>query len=95
MNKPYVFAMRIYLSDGYRLMADLAILKDGECIAVDTINYDQIEKRDAYYFNAYTLIWDERVIKDMDSTFSEYVNRYTQNQNISRFSIDIRAISVG
>ena len=74
-NKPYVFAMRIYLKDGHKPMANLAILKEGHVIGVDIIEYDDIAAREAYYINAYTLIWDERVIEDIDCTFSEYVDK--------------------
>ena len=74
-NRPYVFAMRIYLSDRHKPMADLAILKEGQIIGVDTIEYDDIATREEYYINAYTLIWDERVIEDINWTFSEYVDK--------------------
>lgn len=76
MERPYVFAMRIYLKDGHKPMADLAILKEGQITGVNTIEYDDIVAREAYYINAYTLIWDERVMKDIDCTFSEYVDKY-------------------
>ena len=74
-NRPYVFAMRIYLKDGHQPMADLAILKECQVIGVNTIEYDDIAAREEYYINAYTLIWDERVIEDIDCTFSEYVDK--------------------
>ena len=70
MNKPYVCAMRLYLKDGYQPMADLAILKDGKLDRLETIEYDDISKRECYYINAYTLIWDERV---MNGTFEDYL----------------------
>ena len=46
MNKPYVSAMRIYLKDGYKPMADLAILENGELVRLETIEYDDINKRE-------------------------------------------------
>lgn len=70
MNKPYVAAMRIYLEDGHKPMADLAILKNGELERLETIEYDNISARERYYINAYTLIWDERV---MAGTFEDYL----------------------
>ena len=73
MNKPYVAAMRIYLKNGHQPMADLAILKDGNLDRVETIRYDDIKTRESYYINAYTLIWDERVVT---GTFSDYVSNY-------------------
>lgn len=75
-KKPYVYAMRIYLEDGHKPMADLVILKEGRVTGVDTIEYDDIAAREKYYINAYTLIWDERVIEDINCTFSEYVDKY-------------------
>ena len=75
MNKPYVFAMRIYFENEHEPMADLAIMHDGKVVGVDKIHYDCPKERDAYFINAYTLIWDERVIEDINSTFSEYVNK--------------------
>ena len=72
-NKPYVFAMRIYLKDGHKPIADLAIMENGKVIGVNSIEYDDIAAREKYYINAYTLIWDERVMEDINCTFSGYV----------------------
>lgn len=73
MNKPYVGAMRIYHKDEHQPMADLAIFHDGKFVRIDTINYDDINTRESYYINAYTLVWDERLVVD---TFSDYISSY-------------------
>ena len=70
VTKPYVSAMRIYLEDEHKPMADLIILKDGKLEHLETIEYNDINKREKYYINAYTLIWDERV---MTGTFEDYL----------------------
>lgn len=72
-NRLYVSAMRIYLEDEHQPMADLAIMKDGDIIGIKTIRYDSIEEREAYYINAYTLIWDER-ISEIGQSFETYCN---------------------
>jgi hypothetical protein len=71
MNKPYVAAMRIYLKDGYKPMADLAILVNGMFERLETIRYDDVNEREKYYINAYTLIWDERTTS---MTFADYLS---------------------
>ena len=72
-SRKYVYGMRIYLEDGHRPMADLAMGEGGRPNGeIVTIEYDRIDEREKYYINAYTFIWDERIpVKTM--TFSEYV----------------------
>ena len=70
MNKLYVSAMRIYLKDEHKPMADLVLLENGKFVRLETIEYDRVSEREKYYINAYTLIWDERV---MSRTFEDYL----------------------
>lgn len=73
-GRRYVYGMRIYLKDGYKPMADLALGDGGRTNGeIVTIEYDRVDEREKYYINSYTFIWDERIpVKTM--TFSEYAN---------------------
>lgn len=55
-EKKYVLAMRIYLKNGMEFMADLALAGG----TVETISWCNFAERSRYYFNGYTLIYDER-----------------------------------
>lgn len=71
----YVYAMRIFLQDGYRPMAELAFgdggRPNGETI---TIPYDNVDERNKYVINSYTFVWDEReAVKTQ--TFEEYISQ--------------------
>lgn len=74
MYKRYVYAVRIYLKDGYKPMADLAFgdggRPNGETV---TIEWDVVSEREKYVINAYTFVWDEReTVKE--KSFREYIN---------------------
>ena len=60
MNKPYVYAMRLYWGNA-AILADLAIMKDGEITEiVRGVEWDCTNERDKYFVNSYTFIVDER-----------------------------------
>lgn len=60
-NKRFVYAMRIWLKDGYKPMADLAFGEGGRLTGeVQTIHFDDITERGKYVINSYTVVWDER-----------------------------------
>ena len=75
MYKRYVYAVRIWLKDGYKPMADLAFgdggRPTGEIVAIE---WDVITEREKYVINAYTFIWDERETVKTRS-FSEYISQ--------------------
>ena len=71
-NKRFVYAMRIWLKDGYKPMADLAFGDGGRTTGeIQRIPYDNITEREKYIINSYTIIWDERT-KSFGS-FEDYV----------------------
>ncbi len=74
MEKRYVYAVRIFLKDGYKHMAELALgdggRPNGETV---TIRWDILDERDNYIINAYTLMFDER-FHDVYPTFDSYIH---------------------
>ena len=75
MNKRYVYAVRIWLKDGYKPMADLAFGDGGRPTGeIVTIEWDIITEREKYVINAYTFIWDERETVKTQS-FSDYIKQ--------------------
>ena len=73
--KPYVYGMRIYLKDGYKPMADLALGDGGKPNGnIVTIEWDDNDEREKYTINSFTFIWDERKMVQ-NNTFEEYVKR--------------------
>lgn len=76
-NRPFAYAVRIYLKDGYEVMADIALGDGGRPNGViETIEWDNINERSKYVINAYTFIWDERhIVKTY--TFYDYATNQT------------------
>lgn len=74
-HRQYVYAVRIYYVDGYKLMADLALGDGGRPNGdVVTIEWDCVTMRQRYCINGYTFIFDERdVVKKL--SFQAYVNQ--------------------
>ena len=73
-NRPYIYAVRIYLKDGYQPMAELAFGDGGRPTGKTTvIRWDNIPEREQYLINSYTLIWDEREIVARN-TFQQYIH---------------------
>lgn len=71
-NKRLVYAMRIWLKDGYKPMADLAFGDGGRPTGeVQTIHFDNVVEREKYVINAYTIVWDERT--KPFCTFGDYI----------------------
>lgn len=58
-NKPYAIAVRIYESNGVT-MADI---KTSPCdgLRTETIVWTKPNERERFYYNGYTLIYDERI----------------------------------
>lgn len=58
-NKPYAIAVRIYESNGIT-MADI---KTSPCdgLRTETITWTKLNERERFYYNGYTLIYDERI----------------------------------
>ena len=58
-NKPYVIAVRIYESNG-TMMADI---KTSPCdgTKMETIIWTKPDERERFYYNGYTLYYDERI----------------------------------
>lgn len=73
-NRKFVYGLRIYLRDGYKPMADLALGEGGRTNGeIVTIEWDRLDEREKYVINAYTFVWDERdLVRAMK--FSEYAN---------------------
>ncbi len=60
-NKPYAIAVRIYESNG-TTMADIKISPcDG--LRTETITWTKQDERERFYYNGYTLFYDERIKK--------------------------------
>lgn len=75
MNKPYVYAVRLYWGTSAP-MADLAIMKDGTITEVIRgVEWDRVNERDKYFINSYTFIVDER-------THGESFDRIVESWNI-------------
>lgn len=74
-NKRYVYAVRLFLKDGYQPMAELAFGEGGRPNGeTEIIEWDVPTERERYCINAYTFIWDEReVVKNC--TFNEFIRR--------------------
>ena len=73
-NRPYVYAVRIFLENGYQPMAELAFGDGGRPNGqTKVIRWDSITERERYLINSYTLIWDEREIVARN-TFQQYIN---------------------
>lgn len=73
-ERRYVYGMRIYLKNGHKPMADLALGIGGRTSGeIVTIEWDRPDEREKYVINSYTFVWDERIpVKTM--SFSEYAN---------------------
>lgn len=58
-NKPYAIAIRIYESNG----ATMADIKTSPCdgLRTETITWTKPNERERFYYNGYTLIYDERI----------------------------------
>lgn len=61
-NKPYAIAVRIYESKG----ATMADIKTSPCdrldrLRMETITWTKPNERERFYYNGYTLIYDERI----------------------------------
>lgn len=62
MNKPLAVAVRIYEEDRF-YMADIRTSPcDGSTL--ETIVWTNVEERNRFDYNGYTLFYDERVCKD-------------------------------
>ena len=73
-HAPYVYAVRLFLEDGYKPMAELAFGEGGRPNGQTTIiHWDNISEREKYCINAYTFIWDERPVV-RKKTFHDFVN---------------------
>ena len=73
-NRPYVYAVRIFLENGYQPMAELAFGDGGRPNGqTKVIRWDSITEREEYIINSYTLIWDEREIVRWNS-FQNYIH---------------------
>ena len=60
-SRRFVYAMRIWLKDGYKPMADLAFGEGGRLTGeFQTIHFDNVTEREEYVINSYTIVWDER-----------------------------------
>lgn len=73
-GKRYVYGVRIFLENGHKPMAELALgdggRPDGSTVIVPWDSPEEIEEK--YVINAYTFIWDERDIVQ-HSAFDDYV----------------------
>lgn len=59
-NKPYAIAVRIYESSNGTVMADIKTFPcDG--LRMKTITWTKPNERERFYYNGYTLIYDERI----------------------------------
>ena len=60
-NKPYAIAVRIYESNG----ATMADIKTSPCdgLKTESIVWTKINERERFYYNGYTLFYDERITK--------------------------------
>lgn len=73
-GKRYVYGVRIFLENGHKPMAELALgdggRPDGSTVIVPWDSPEEIDEK--YVINAYTFIWDEREIVQ-HSAFDDYV----------------------
>ena len=73
-SKPFVYAVRLFLEDGYKPMAELAFgdggFPNGNTVVIELAN---VTEREKYCINAYTFVWDERPVV-LRQSFSEYVH---------------------
>ncbi len=70
----YVYAIHIYLQDGYKPMATLAFGDGGKPTGeTATIEWSNLNQRRQYYWDAYTLIYDERTKEISIDTFNKYI----------------------
>jgi hypothetical protein len=59
-NKPYAIAVRIYESSNGTVMADIKTSPyDG--LKQETIIWTKPDERERFYYNGYTLFYDERI----------------------------------
>ena len=71
-KRRHVYAIRIYLENGYQPMAEIAFGDGGRPNGeTKIIPWDELEVRNEYIINAYTFVWDERINK----SFNEYIGR--------------------
>ena len=76
--KPFVYAVRIFLENGYKPMAELAFGEGGNPTGeTKIIPWDDIKERDKYIINAYTFVWDERGVVKTRS-FDEYIDGHNK-----------------
>ena len=61
-NKPYAIAVKIYECSNGEVKADI---KTSQCdgFRVETITWTKQDERERFYYNGYTLIYDERIKK--------------------------------
>lgn len=60
-NKPYAIAVRIYESNG-TTMADIKF-SPCDSLKQETIIWTKPDERERFYYNGYTLFYDERIMK--------------------------------
>ena len=74
-HKPYVYAVRLYLEDGYKPMAELAFGEGGRPNGkTEIIEWTNITEREKYCINGYTFVWDERPPVSAIS-FADYIKQ--------------------
>lgn len=61
-NKPYAIAVRIYENPDRTTMADI---KTSPCdgFKTETIVWTKPDERERFFYNGYTLFYDERIVK--------------------------------
>lgn len=70
----YVYAIHIFLKDGYKPMATLAFGDGGRPTGETvTIEWDNLTQRRQYYWNAYTLVYDDRTKAVSIDSFDKYI----------------------
>ena len=74
MDKRYVYAIRIFLKDGHKPMAELAFGDGGRPTGeTEIIHWDDPNERALFNINSYTYIWDERPVVT-DYTFNSWIH---------------------
>lgn len=58
-NKPYAIAVRIYDENGITMADIKTSLRDG--LGIETIIWTKPNERERFYYNGYTLFYDERI----------------------------------
>lgn len=62
-NKPYAIAVRIYEKADGTTMADIKMNIAYEGLKMETIVWTKPHERERFYYNGYTLVYDERIAK--------------------------------